>query len=121
MGTWIKQTWQDLVTELFEQQGIDSVFAHARNVLTGAAIIAAGVYAFTHLGTSQVPLTWTVHFAGYAVATVGVILLALNLVDGLRRLARRKHHLLLRVFAIFVYIGLTVRLTQVVVYFRSAI
>jgi hypothetical protein len=121
MNTWFKQTWHELATELFDEDGLTTVFTHARNVVTGAAVIAAGLFAAHHLQTTAMKGMWTVHFAGYAVAALGGVLLALNLMDGLRRLARRKHHLLLRIAAILVYVGLSVRLTQVVIYFRSAI
>lgn len=115
----ITRAWARLMAELFENDGLDAVFTHARNVLTGTAVVAAGLYAINHLGSKNLPGMWTVHFAGYAVALLGVVLLALNLLDGLRRLARRKHHVALRVAAILVYVALSMRLTQVIVYFRS--
>lgn len=121
MSAWLKQTWNELSTELFDEDGLTTVFTHARNVVTGAAVIAAGMYAAHHLQTGPMRGMWTVHFAGYAVAALGGVLLVLNLIDGLRRLARRRHHLLLRIAAILVYVGLSVRLTQVVIYFRSAV
>lgn len=40
-------------------------------------------------------------------------------VDGLRRLSRRPHSTLLRGLAITGYVGLTLRLAQVAVHFRS--
>jgi hypothetical protein len=38
-----------------------------------------------------------------------------------RQLARRKHHVLLRLLVMLVYLGLSVRLTQVIPYFRSPV
>jgi hypothetical protein len=118
--TTMKDAWRELVTELFENEGLSTVFQHARNVLTGAAVVGAGFYA-VHLHADRVQGMWNVHAAGYFVATMGVVLLVLNLLDGLRRLAKRKHHVALRVFAIFVYVALSLRLTQVIVYFRYAV
>jgi len=115
-----RSPWQTFVTELFDNEGLGTVFAHARNVLTGTAVIAAGLYAIQHSRTGDLPVMWTVHFAGHVVAVLGGLLLVLNLVDGLRRLAKRRHHLLLRLLAILVYVALSVRLTQVVIYFRAA-
>ena len=115
-----RRLWRDLAAELFDRDGLDTVFSHARNVLTGAAIIAAGLYAARHLEDQLSVDLRTLHLAGYGVAAMGVLLLVLNLVDGLRRLAKRRHPLLLRCAAIFVYVVLSVRLTQVVIYFRSA-
>jgi hypothetical protein len=115
------QLRNSLADELFEHDGLSTVFQHARNVLSGTVIVAAGLYAAHHVGGSQMPGMWTVHLAGYAVAAVGVVLLLLNLADGLRRLSRRRHHLALRVAVIVAYLALSVRLTQVIVYFRSAL
>jgi hypothetical protein len=116
---WLRETQLDLTRELFDENGLNTVFLHARNVLSGTVIVAAGLYAAHHLGSSDLPGMWTVHIAGYVVATLGVVLLLLNLCDGLRRLARRRHHVALRVATILVYLALSIRLTQVIVYFRS--
>ena len=119
--SWLQRARQSLVEELFDNDGLTAVFTHARNVLTGAAVLAAGFYAAHHIGATQLPGMWTVHVAGYAIATFGAILLGLNLFDGLRKLARRKHHVLLRLAVMLVYLGLSVRLTQVILYFRSPV
>jgi len=116
----MRETRRAVVQELFEEQGLNTVFQHARNVLSGTVIVAAGLYAAHHIGSAPVPGMWTVHLAGYVVATLGVALLVLNLCDGLHRLARRRHHLALRIATIVLYLALSVRLTQVIVYFRSA-
>jgi hypothetical protein len=119
MPSSVKQAWQETVDELFDDGGLAVIFLHARNVVTGAAVLAAGVYAVGHLGANRQPGMWTVHLAGYVVALLGAVLLALNLIDGLRRLAKRRHHVLLRWAAILVYVALSLRLTQVLVYFRA--
>jgi hypothetical protein len=121
MWTWGKQMWRDITTELFDNEGLDTLFSHARNMLTCAAIIAAGLYAAHHMASQTVLQLPNAHVAGYVVAGFGIVMLGLNLLDGLRRLSRRRHPLLLRAAAIFVYIVLSVRLTQVIVYFRSAV
>ena len=118
--TQLKRTSRNLVREIFDNEGLETIFMHARNVLTGAAVMAAGMYAASHLSTHGLPGMWNLRFAGYAVAVMGVLLLLLNLVSGLRRLARRKHHLVLRLIAIFLYTALSLRLTQVIIYFRWA-
>jgi hypothetical protein len=110
----------ELFDELFDRDGLSVVFQHARNVLSGTAIVAAGMYAAHHLNGPPLPFMWTVHFAGYVVALMGALLLLLNLCDGLHRLAKRRHHLMLRVVTIVIYVALSVRLTQVIVFFRAA-
>ena len=42
-----------------------------------------------------------------------------GLLDGLRKLARRRHRTALRVAAILLYIAISIRLTQVIIYFRA--
>jgi len=84
-------------------------------------IIAAGMFASHHPSQERTLATWTVHVAGHAVTTVGVLLLLLNLCDGLRHLARRRHPMVLRVAMVLAYCGLSVRLVQVFVLFRLAV
>jgi len=110
---------RDLLADLFHRDGLSEVFTHARNVLTCAMLMAAGMFAVRHHERVQLPGMWTVHAAGYIVAAVGVLLLLLNLWDGLRRLSKRRHSLVLRAIAIYVYIALSLRLTQVLLYFRT--
>lgn len=118
---WLQRARESLIEELFDNDGLTAVFTHARNVLTGAAVLAAGLYAVYHIGNSPLPGMWTVHFAGYGIATFGAILLGLNLFDGMRKLARRKQHRVLNLIVLLFYIGLSVRLTQVILYFRSPV
>ena len=122
MVTWTKQAWSEVAAELFDNEGLATVFQHARNVLTGAAVVGAGMYAVNHMETPRrLAGLWNMQYAGYAVAIMGALLLALNLLDGLRRLAQRPHHVMLRVLAILVYVALSLRLIQVIIYFRYAV
>ncbi|MDM0002641.1 hypothetical protein QTI24_28850 [Variovorax sp. J22P240] len=110
--------WRDVARELFDEDGLSTVFTHARNLITCTVIIAAGMFAAHHPLQGQTPATWTVHFAGYVVTAVGVLLLLLNLCDGLRSLARRQHPMVLRLTMVLAYLGLSVRLVQVFMLFR---
>jgi hypothetical protein len=80
---------------------------------------AAGTCATHYSGNTPLPGEWSLHFAGYVVTAVGVLLLLLNLLSGLRSLARRRHPRLLRALTIVLYIGLSVRLAQVLVLVRA--
>lgn len=115
----VKQVWEAVVTQVFDRAGLEAIFMHARNVLTGAAVVAAGLYAVKHVGNERLGGLLGIHLAGHVVAFVGAGLLALNLLDGLRKLARRRHHLLLRIATILVYVVISMRLTQVIIYFRT--
>ena len=120
MFTDVTRMWDAIVALLFDHDAFDAVFTHARNVLTGAAVVAAGLYAVHHVGDGNLHGMWNVHIAGYVVAAVGALLLLLNLIDGLRKLAQRRHHLLLRAATIVLYCVISMRLTQVIIYFRAA-
>ena len=109
----VKQLWEAVVTLVFDKEGLEAIFMHARNVLTGAAVVAAGLYAVNHVGNERLGGLLGIHLAGHVVAFVGAGLLALNLVDGLRKLARRRHHLLLRVATILVYIVISMTANRV--------
>lgn len=111
--------WERLARDLFENDGMSVLFTSARNLLTGTIFVAAGLHAARHQGpTPLLVAQWTLQRAGWLVLAIGVAMLALNLVDGLRRLSQRHSHLALRLFAIAIYVGLSMRLTQVLVLFR---
>lgn len=110
---------RSVAAEVFDDAGLDAMFQHARNILTGTVLIAAGLDASRHTAASPLTMLWNVHHAGYLVAGVGVLLLLLNLWDGLRRLSNRRHALVLRVLAIAAYVVLSLRLTQVILHFRA--
>ena len=118
MVTWAKRAWRDLAVEMFDNDGINTVFVHARNLLTGAAVMAAGLYSAHHFEDKHLAGMWTVHLAGYGVAGLGSALLALNLGDGLRRLAKREAPWGVRLFGAAFYVGISRRLVQVLLYFR---
>lgn len=115
----VRQGWRALAAELFDREGLDILFGYARNLLTGTVIVAAGLHAARHEGPAPLPAAqWTLHQAGWIVAAIGVAMLALNLTDGLRRLSLHRKPLLLRLIATLVYVGVSMRLTQVIVLFR---
>lgn len=115
----LHRAWLHVADELFEREGLDTLFSYARNLLTGTVIVAAGLHAAHHQGPTPLPMAqWTLHQAGWGVAAIGVAMLALNLGEGLRRLGRRHLHLAWRLLAILVYVGVSMRLTQVMVLFR---
>lgn len=119
LATRLLQARRHLSRELFEHEGMEALFKSARNLLTGAVIVAAGLHAARHEGAASLPVAqWALQRAGWLVLAIGIAMLALNLFDGLRRLSQRHSHVALRLFATLVYVGLSLRLTQVIVLFR---
>ena len=78
--------------------------------LVGAAVIAAGVFAARQTHKSEIYSAVDAAYIGYLVAGAGVLLLLLSLADGLRRLARRRHHIALRVALIAIYLAVSLRI-----------
>ncbi|MDM0114001.1 hypothetical protein QTI66_17740 [Variovorax sp. J22R133] len=115
----LRRTWRSMAVVLFEKDGLNTFFQHARNVLTGAAIVGAGLYAINHVGVSPLRGMWAIHTAGYAIAALGALLLGLNLFDGLRRLTRLRQPRFLKFSAVLLYVALSIRLTQVILYLRT--
>jgi hypothetical protein len=114
----LQQHWRELWTELFDRDGLSELFTHARNVLTGTVIVAAGVYASRH-DAAAAPGLWGVHVAGHGVALLGIVLLVLNLLDGLHKLSRRRHPAAWRLATFGLYLLVSLRLAQVTMFFRT--
>src|SRR4029453_15631048 len=60
MFTEVTRMWDAIVALLFDHDAFDAVFTHARNVLTGAAVVAAGLYAVHHVGDGNLHGMWNV-------------------------------------------------------------
>lgn len=104
---------------LYDRDGMTAMFEYARNQLTGTLVVAAGLHALRQNGDGGLPLTqWALERAGWLVLAFGLILLGFNLIDGLRRLGRRHTNVLLRLLAILLYVGVSIRLTQVFLLFQ---
>jgi hypothetical protein len=58
-------------------------------------------------------------FAGYVVAGAGGVLIVLNFIDGLRKLARFRRHILLQTALGFAYLFISFRIVQLVIFMRT--
>lgn len=115
MGT----TSRSLVAALFDRGGLKAIFEHARNAVVATLIVAAG------LGTAKTPdLSDLVGvpnptIAGYIVVGVGCVLVALNFLDGLRKLARLRWHIVLQVALGLGYLFASIRIVQFLIFMRT--
>jgi len=113
----LRVAWRQLLRDLFDDEGLDKIFSHVRNMLVGTLVVSAGVFAAeSHEGSAR--NVFDASYVGYMVAGFGVLLVLLNLADGLRRLARRRHHIVLRVTLISIYLFVSIRLAQMLFAFR---
>jgi hypothetical protein len=108
-----------VVQAFFDRGGLRAVFEHARNAVVATIIVAAGldmagrVHVTTLLGLVD-PL-----LAGYVVAGAGFALIALNLVDGLRKLANLRWHVALQAALGLGYLLVSFRIVQLVIFMRT--
>jgi len=107
---------QALGVLLFDRGLLRAIFEHARNVAISSVITAAGLQAM-HPGSED--LFVAPSLAGYVVAVIGLVLLLLNFVDGLWRLARFRSHLFWQISLTLAYFVLAWRVAQLVLLFKT--
>lgn len=116
MGLQVKAWASSIAKGLFEHGGVRAIFDHARNLIVATVIIAAGLQAIrSGPRPSVIPYPST---AGYVVATIGALLLLLNLADGLRKLSKVEFHLAFQLLVIVTYIVLSWRVAHLILVYR---
>jgi hypothetical protein len=81
---------------LFDRGGLKAVFDHARKLVVATIIVAAGFETVRRFDTIDLLSVLNPLFASYVVAGTGCALIALNFMDGLRKLATLRRHLALQ-------------------------
>ena len=120
-GARLRALRQQLAGDLFEQDGLNVIFQLARNVLAATFILSCGLNASQHPERIAGLATWTTRNAGYVVFGLGVVLLLLNLWDGLRRLRRLNYAPVLRALAAIGYVAISLRLVEAIAVFRGVV
>jgi hypothetical protein len=97
---------------------IKDIFLHIRNYAVSSMILAAGFYEIKHprkllLGAKADEV------AGFITIVFGIILLLLNLYNGIYKLSKYKQNLLVHGFFLVAYIVITVRIFEIIWHFRS--
>ena len=104
--------------EMIEKGTVNFIFQHIRNIMYCALIIAAGSY--VHANPASFLLkTSLVNFSGWFIIGLGILLMVLNLADGIYRLSKYKNHILLDIVLTLIYILITIRLVVIVAEFRA--
>jgi hypothetical protein len=95
------------------------MFSHVEKMIIATLIISAGA----HVSSEEPAIVLFGYLrhglVGRGVELFGVILLVLNFLDGLYKLARVKRHVAYQVLMSFCYLGLSVRLVQLILAFRG--
>jgi hypothetical protein len=95
------------------------IFSHIEKMIIGTLIVSAGA----HVSSSEPAIVLFGYLRhgliGRGVMLFGVILLVLNFLDGLYKLAKLNWHIAYQIVMTFFYIALTVRLIQLILAFRG--
>ena len=98
---------------------INNIFIHVRNYVVCSLILAAGFYAIKNprnllLGTKADEI------AGVVTIVFGLLLILINLYDGIYKLSKYKRHFLLHILLLVIYLFVTLRIFEIIWNFRSA-
>ncbi|WPO42135.1 hypothetical protein [Tardiphaga sp. 42S5] len=95
------------------------VFGHVEKMVIGTLIISAGAHVSSN-EPSIVLFGYLRHgLVGRGVELFGIVLLLLNFIDGLYKLAKLEWHVAFQVVMSFCYIILSARLVQLILAFRG--
>ena len=101
------------------EQASKEIFSHVEKMIIGTLIVSAGAHVSS--GDPAIELFGYLRhgLVGRGVELFGVILLVLNFLDGLYKLARLNWHLAYQVVMTLCYVALSVRLIQLILAFRG--
>jgi len=97
-----------------------AVFDHARNYLVCAFILAIGLQEMNPDTESILGLI-SYKYSGIGVVILACLLIILNLLDGIRRISRLKHNVILITGLIAVYIFISLRVVEMALTFRATV
>ena len=95
------------------------IFDHVRNYLICALLLAIGTNEINHPDNLLFGLI-PGRYSGLGIVGVSFILIALNLYDGVRKLSNLKHHYLISIVLVAIYIFLSVRVIEMAWDYRDA-
>jgi hypothetical protein len=101
------------------EQASKEIFSHVEKVIIGTLIVSAGAHVSSADPAIELFGYLRHGLIGRGVQLLGVILLLLNFVDGLYKLARLNWHLAYQIAMTLLYVALSVRLVQLILAFRG--
>jgi hypothetical protein len=93
--------------------------SHIEKLIIGTLIVSAGAHVSSEEPSIQLFGYLRHSLVGRGVMLIGVIILALNFIDGLYKLAKVNQHLAWQIVMSFFYIAVSVRLIQLILAFRG--
>ena len=114
----IRERWLAFYSGHLEQASKE-IFGHVEKMIIGTLIVSAGA----HVSTADPAIALFGYLRhgliGRGVELFGVILLILNFLDGLYKLARLEWHAAYQIVMTLCYVALSVRLIQLILAFRG--
>ena len=95
------------------------MISHIEKLIIGTLIVSAGAHVSSDEPSIQLFGYLRHSLVGRGVMLIGVIILALNFIDGLYKLAKVNRHLAWQIVMSFFYIAVSVRLIQLILAFRG--
>jgi hypothetical protein len=102
---------------LLDQGFSKEVFDNLRNLLMCALLLAAGTDALHSVSPLFLGL-FGYWIAGWGLIALAVVLMLLNMCDGLRKLAKTRYHLSLQIVLCLLYVVMAFRIVEIVWNFR---
>ena len=114
----LRAKWLSFYAERVEPVSKE-VFAHIEKLIIGTLIVSAGA----HVSSNEPAIVLFGYLRhgliGRGVVLFGVILLLLNFLDGLYKLAKVNWHIAYQILMAILYVSLSVRLIQLILAFRG--
>ena len=114
----IRNRWLAFYSGHVEQVSRE-IFSHVEKVIIGTLIVSAGAHVSSADPAIELFGYLRHGLVGRGVELFGVILLLLNFLDGLYKLAKLEWHIAYQIVMTLCYVALSVRLIQLILAFRS--
>jgi hypothetical protein len=107
----------------FYAENVEPIFkeivSHVEKIIIGTLIVSAGAHVSSNEPAIQLFGYLRHSLVGRGVMLVGIIILLLNFIDGLYKLARVNWHVAWQILMSVFYIALSVRMIQLILAFRG--
>jgi hypothetical protein len=114
----VRARWLAFYAERIEPVSKE-IFSHIEKLIVGTLIVSAGA----HVSSNEPAIVLFGYLrhglVGRGVMLFGVILLVLNFLDGLYKLAKLNWHVAYQIVMTVLYVALSVRLIQLILAFRG--
>lgn len=94
------------------------IFDHLRNYLMCAFLLAVGTHEATHHESMLLGLVSS-EYAGFGVIGISIVLILLNLYDGIKKLSVLRHRLSITAILVVIYVIMSIRVVELTLNYRS--